>query len=103
MHPKTRPWNLLTLLTTTFFWIIAGFWYGFGYCPLTDWHWLVREKLGFRDMPNSYVKFLVDSLTGWNVDATTVDILTAVLFALALVVSLTLNVRDWKRARKIPS
>lgn len=97
---KTRRWNLVTLLTTAFFWFVVGIRYGFGYCPLTDWHWQVRDKLGYTDMPNSYIKFLVDYFTGWNSDAKIVDLVTLVLFLIALVLSVSLNIRDRKRGHR---
>ncbi|WP_413288132.1 DUF2784 domain-containing protein [Bdellovibrio sp. HCB337] len=99
---KTRKWNLVALLITAFFWFIVGFRYGFGYCPLTDWHWQVREKLGYTDMPYSYIKFLVDYFTGWNVDAVTVDVVTMILFLVALILSIALNIRDRRRSRIFP-
>ena len=93
---KTRLWNLVTLTATVFSWFILGLWYGFGYCPSTDWHWQVRMKLGYYDMPSSYIKFLIDSLTGLNVNAQFVDVSALVLLILALLSSLGLNIRDWK-------
>jgi len=99
-HAKTRKWNLITLSITAFFWFIVGFRYGFGYCPLTDWHWQVREKLGYTNMPNSYIKFLVDYFTGWDVDAFTVDVATLILFVIAFIVSITLNIRDLRVAQR---
>ena len=97
---KTRLVNLIVILLTAFSWTILGIWYGFGFCPCTDWHWQVREKLGYFDMPSSYTKFLVDSLTGLDVKETIVDTLAVTLLALALVASVFTNVRDWKRKRK---
>lgn len=94
---KTRRVNLLVILLTAFSWFILGIWYGYGYCPSTDWHWRVRMKLGKDDMPASYTKFLVDSLTGWDVSQTTVDVVTFVLLVAALAASLYTNIRDWKR------
>ncbi|NGP75554.1 DUF2784 domain-containing protein [Balneolaceae bacterium YR4-1] len=87
----TRKWNLLTLSATAFSWIILGIWYGFGYCPCTHWHWLVRRELGYSDMPNSYIKFLLDELVRLNFDAFTVDLWTGILFFSAFVVSLYVN------------
>jgi len=95
---RTRKWNLLTLSLTGFSWFILGIWYGFGYCPSTDWHWQVRMKLGYYDMPSSYIKFLIDSLTGLNVNAHLVDIAALVLLLAAFMISLGLNFRDWRRA-----
>jgi hypothetical protein len=97
---KTRPANLAVILLTASSWFILGIWYGYGYCPSTDWHWRVRSKLGIRDLPESYTKFLVDSFTGGDVSQRTVDIFTLILLLSALAISLTLNVRDWKRKGK---
>jgi hypothetical protein len=97
---KTRLANLIVILLTVFSWTILGIWYGFGFCLCTDWHWQVRIKLGYFDMPSSYTKFLIDSLTGLDVKETLVDTLAVTLLALALVASVVMNVRDWKRKRK---
>ncbi len=97
---KTRLANLTVILLTVFSWTILGIWYGFGYCPCTDWHWQVREKLGYLDFPSSYTKFLIDSLTGLNVKETLANTLSVTLLALALVASILTNVRDWKRKQK---
>jgi hypothetical protein len=97
---KTRFANLIIILLTVFSWTILGIWYGFGFCPCTDWHWQVREKLGYFDMPSSYTKFLIDSLTGLDVKETVANALSVTLLGLALVASIFTNVRDWKRKRK---
>lgn len=97
---KTRRANLVVLVLTGLSWSVLGIWYGFGYCPFTDWHWWVRVKMGRYDMPDSYVKFLVDTVTGWDVDAGFVDAMTLVFFLAALVVSIYANIRDWKRSGK---
>ena len=43
---KTRKAHLVVLSLTMVSWFVAGIWYGFGYCPCTDWHWQVKKKLG---------------------------------------------------------
>lgn len=97
MWRKTRLANLVVILLTAFSWTFLGIWYGFGYCPSTDWHWQVRMKLGYNDMPSSYTKLLIDSLTGMDLSAKFVDILAITFLALALFASVITNVRDWKR------
>ncbi len=92
---KTRLANLVVLSLTGFSWFFLGIWYGFGFCPSTDWHWQVRMKLGHDNMPQSYIKFLMDSLTGLDVNSTLVDMGTLVFFLLALFASIVTNVRDW--------
>lgn len=97
---KTRLANLVVILLTAFSWFILGIWYGYGYCPSTDWHWQVRARLGIQDLPASYTKFLVDSLTGWDISQKTVDVVTLLLLISALTASIFVNLRDWKKRRE---
>jgi hypothetical protein len=97
---KTRIANFIVILLTAFSWTVLGIWYGFGYCPSTDWHWQVRMKLGYTDLPSTYTKFLIDSLTGLNMNETLVDFFAVLFLLLALFASTYTNVRDWKRRRK---
>ena len=97
---RTRKANLAMILLTAFSWGVLGFWYGFGYCPCTDWHWQVRLKLGHTNMPFSYIKFLIDAPTGWDVNATLVNVLTVTVFAIAFGASAYLNVADFRRRRR---
>ena len=99
---KTRLANLVIILSTVFSWFFLGIWYGFGYCPCTDWHWQVRMKMGLYDTSTSYLEFLVEKLTGLNVDRAVVDVFAVVFLLAALSVSVLLNVRDikMKKARK---
>ena len=97
---KTRKAHLAVLSLTMISWFVAGIWYGFGYCPCTDWHWQVKKKLGEQDLPSSYVKYYVDRLTGLDWDPFAVDLTVAILGILAFSVSIYLNWRDW---REIPS
>lgn len=94
---KTRLVNLAIILLTAFSWFILGIWHGYGYCPSTDWHWQVRAKLGIRDMPSSYTKFLVDSFTRLDVKQKTMDIITLILLIGALTASLYANIRTWRK------
>ncbi|MGB2764982.1 MAG: DUF2784 family protein [Candidatus Aminicenantaceae bacterium] len=97
---KTRVINFIVVLLTALSWTVLGIWYGFGFCPCTEWHWQVREKLGYFDMPSSYTKFLIDSLTGLDVNEKLVDILAVSFLVLALFFSVFTNVRDWRGRQK---
>lgn len=93
---KTRKLNLITLVLTGASWQFLGMLVGVpGYCPLTDWHFRILEKLGQTDLPGSYIKYLADRITGISFNAVTVDRLTLYLFLGALFISLVLNVRDF--------
>jgi len=93
---RTRRAHLILISLTLFSWIGLGLFYGIGYCPLTDVHWQVREKLGHTDMPASYVKFIVDYFTGWNVDPQLVDLTVAISLGVAFCLSVFLNFRQQK-------
>jgi len=92
---KTRLANLVTLGCTALSWFLLGIWYGFGYCPSTDWHWRVRAGLGLEVDTRSYTAFLVNTLTGLHVNTVLVDRATMILFLLALAASLSINIRTW--------
>jgi hypothetical protein len=92
-----RKWNLVTLALTAFSWIVLGYFYGFGYCFLTDWHWQVREKLGYNNPYHSYVHFLVETVFGITVPARLVDVCTVFFFVAAVVASGYTNLRSKKK------
>jgi len=92
---RTRIWNLVTLLLTGASWVLLGRIVGVpGYCPLTDWHFAVLERLGRNGLPNSYVKYLADRITGLDFNSVTVDKITLYAFLAALIISLVLNIRQ---------
>ena len=92
---KARRLNLICLLLTGASWVILGIFYGFGYCPLTDWHFNILMKLGYTDLPNSYLSFLFTRLTRLQIDQSLVDAFTMWGLIIALMISLYLNFRQW--------
>ncbi len=97
---RTRFANLVALSCTLLSWSVLGIWHGFGYCPFTEWHWKVRTALGDGDLPYSYIKFLVDTLTGWNVNPGFVDAAAVVLLLFSLSASAATNILWWSKRRK---
>jgi hypothetical protein len=96
---RTRPWHLATLSVTGASWFVLGIWYGWGYCPCTDWHWRVRERLGYVDPP-SYTQLLVRELTGFDPGTQTADVVTVAVFAASFLLSTVLNLRDRRLSTK---
>jgi hypothetical protein len=98
---KTRKFNLILLLITGSSWLFLGLIVGtLGYCPLTDWHFTILNKLGVSDLPSSYVKYLVDRLTGLDLNPSLVDNVTLYAFLAAIGFSLFFNLRDFLARRK---
>ncbi|WP_144082926.1 DUF2784 domain-containing protein [Salinispira pacifica] len=94
---KTRRIHLITVLLTIFSWVVLGYWHGFGYCFWTDWHWNVRSLLGKPPLHNSYIQFLIIELTGLYPPYLLTQRVTTIVFVLIIVMTLTLNVRDYLR------
>lgn len=98
---RTRVYNLIILSLTGASWLFIGLIVGtLGYCPLTDWHFTVLEKLGKTGLPSSYTKYLSERLTGIDFCSSLVDKITLIVFLAALVVSIILNLRDFIRKRR---
>ncbi len=92
---KTRRLNLVCILLTAASWLLLGIFYGLGYCPLTDWHFNILQKLGYADLPNSYLSFLFTRLTGMQIKQNLVDTVTLWGLVLAMIISIFLNFRQW--------
>jgi hypothetical protein len=93
MWRRTRPWQLAAALLTALSWGGLGFWYGWGYCPGTDWHWRVRARMGFEDPP-SYIQLLIRELTGILLERGVADALAVVTLTTSTALSVMLRARD---------
>lgn len=95
---KTRKIHLIVLGIIGSSWLFLGFIVGtLSYCPLTDWHFSVLEKLGRTELPISYVKYLADRITGLDFNARLVDSATLYVYFAALLLSVALNLKDRRR------
>ena len=95
IYKNTRIANLITLLLTGGSWFILGIFYGIGYCPLTDWHFKILEKLGKTDLPVSYIKYLVDRIFNTDINVQLVETFTGFGFFIALAGAIFVNIKDY--------
>ncbi|TVQ88513.1 MAG: DUF2784 family protein [Bacteroidetes bacterium] len=95
-----RKAHLAVISLTLASWFILGIWYGWGYCPFTDWHWQVLRELGYRGLPSSYISFLVIRITGFMPPAKWVDGLTLGFALAAFIISLKVNFWPGKKFKK---
>ncbi len=91
---RTRRLHLITISATLLSWFGLGVAYGWGYCPLTDWHWQIKRALGETALPASWIKYYLDRITGMNWSATVVDWLVVGSALGALALSAWLNLKD---------
>jgi hypothetical protein len=101
--PATRRLHLYGVAVTLACWLILGIWYGIGYCPVTDWQWQVKAQLGEQNLPNSFVKYYADKISGQSVDANLIDIVTVGSFLLSIIISVYLNFFSKKSKLKAKS
>ena len=97
IRPKTRKAHLVVVMLTACCWFVLGIWYGIGYCPVTDWQWQVKERLGEQNLPNSFIKYWADKLIGGNVNTQLIDVLIGVCFTAVFVLTIYLNFFSKKR------
>ncbi|MEW5845624.1 MAG: DUF2784 family protein [Bacteroidota bacterium] len=94
---RFRRWNLALLILTGLSWFGLGIFYGWGYCPLTDWHFSLLQKMGKALLETSYISYLLNRLLHFKVDDILVDRATLVFYLVALSTSVFLNTRDLKK------
>ena len=90
LNPAWRFYHLMGILLTWFSWIILGYFYGFGYCFLTDWHWQYLRSQGENGLPASYITYIL-RLMSLEISPFIVDIITVSAFISASVISIYLN------------
>jgi hypothetical protein len=101
IYKRTRILNLILLSLTGASWLFIGLIVGtLGYCPLTDWHFSILEKLGKTGLPSSYIEYLSERITGLDFSVSLIDKITLCVFIAALSISLILNLRDLVRKRR---
>ena len=88
---KTRKAHFILIILTAASWFILGIWFGTGYCPLTDWQWKVKAKLGERDLPPNFIEYFLEKIFVQDVSSAFVNTLIAVSFAVAAILSVSVN------------
>lgn len=88
---QTRKAHLISVGLTAASWFVLGIWFGTGYCPLTDWQWNVKAKLGERDLPPNFIEYFLEKIFVQDVSSAFVNTLIAVLFAAAAILSVSVN------------
>ena len=86
-----RKAHLVCIAATAFSWFILGIWFGWGYCPVTDWQWDIKRKLGETDLPGSFIKYFADRLAGEDFSPVLIDKLTLAAFLFVAFLSVYLN------------
>ena len=87
----TRKAHLVSIFLTAASWFLLGIWFGIGYCPITEWQWNIKEQLGERNLPDSFIKYYADKIIGKNFSPSFINTITTVCFAGAVIMSVYVN------------
>ncbi|HVK97020.1 MAG TPA: DUF2784 domain-containing protein, partial [Flavisolibacter sp.] len=87
MPKRTRRANFFSLIITAFSWLVLGIWYGIGYCPFTDWQWDVKTRLGETNLPDNFVEYYAEKITGHDFDPEFISTIITLSFLLAVIIS----------------
>ena len=84
-------WPGLRAAHLAFILLVLASWALFGSCPLTDWHWSLKQRAGLPRPKDTYIHFLVHRAMGDSMSSPMVDkaVISATLALAAL--SLYLN------------
>jgi Protein of Unknown function (DUF2784) len=98
---RTRVAHLITLALTTFSWFGLGWWYGnIGFCICTQWHFEVREALGYKDTESSYLQLLAKHWFGREMSLEAAYVSAEVTYILVVLATATVWTLDLVRRRK---
>lgn len=101
IFPATRRLHFIFILLTGASWFILGIWFGIGYCPVTDWQWQVKEKLGETGLPNSFITYMANKITGRRFSDAFVDRLVLISFVSAVLLSVYFNFVKRRKVRTV--
>ena len=93
LFERTRRLNLITICFTAMSWIVLGYWFGWGYCICTHWHWEVRRALGIHDAARSYNQLLVYKISGWLPAEELTSNVAATIFLVAILIQVIFGIR----------
>ena len=91
IYPKWRKAHFVVILLTAASWFLLGIWFGIGFCPITEWQWQVKEKLGEKNLPASFITYYADKITGKSWDPNVINTITVCCFAAAALLSIYVN------------
>lgn len=95
-----RRVHIVFVLLTAFSWFGFGLFYGFGYCPLTDYHWQIKLRLGEEDLPFSFITYIIQRWTKLPIGDDVVNYVTLTTFLAVLLLSIYLNLIHKSRYQK---
>jgi hypothetical protein len=95
LWPPWRLYHLVWILLTLGSWYGLGLWMGMGYCPVTDLHWTIKQKLGKGRPQCNYLYYCSAKIPHLTLDKGLVDKVTLGATLLVGIISLILNAKHY--------
>ncbi|MBK9356251.1 MAG: DUF2784 family protein [Bacteroidales bacterium] len=92
---RSRMIHLLVVLLTGFSWIVFINSKEIGYCILTDWQWQVLGRMGRTNLPETYIQYLYELLSGDSMLKATSRNITRSVWIFSLSVSMALFIKKY--------
>lgn len=89
--PETRMINWYLIVATFVSWLGLGLVFGFGFCLFTNIQSRIRRRLGVEEPMESFVKDVLDRITGRDLNPVQVEIGTQVVFYFSAAASFYVN------------
>ena len=99
---RTRVLHLVTVGLTAFSWFVIGAFWGWGYCPCTDWHAQIRRQLGHADAGSTWLQQMIHRFFGFSLSRSTADWITGSVFAFIVLATLVAWTRERRRKNTEP-
>ena len=96
---RTRRAHLVVLGLTVFSWTVLGIFFGWGYCPCTDWHFQVRRRRGIEVPESSFIQLLAGDLFGLRLGHRTSNALAVGVLAAIVIATAATWALEWRRNR----
>ncbi len=91
---RTRVLHLISFGLTVISWLGLGAMYGWGYCICTDWHFQIRDQLGYNDpQTNSYIVLIGEVFFGQRWSEPLTNWIAAIVFMLIFIATATVWTR----------
>lgn len=87
---RTLAAHLILALLILFSWCGLGVFRGFGYCLVTDIQWRIKKLMGEAPSTEYYIKYMLDKVTGYDLNPVIVNYVTTYSFFIILALSTTL-------------
>jgi hypothetical protein len=92
IFPSLRLAHLVFMILMLGSWFLVGRWLGAGYCPITDWHWKLKDSLGEGRPKGTYFHLVLQNFTRKKLNSDAIDkgvlVATMVIAGLSLILNL---------------